>query len=116
MNPYKIAFLIDHAVIHTIDPGEVLLSLFEDLLRENAQIEIFACKDGPLAELCARVDAVDAVFCYTVEESNISAAIRYAEERGKAVIRLDPTEEEKALFLEKQRQRFFPYPGVMFVD
>ncbi len=115
MNPYKIAFIVDEAAIHTFELEYMLLPIFRNLLRENAQVEIFACRDGERDDLCARVDNAEIIFCYSFGEGNTSAAVRYAEEHGKTVIHLEP-KEEFALIRAKYGKNTSPYPGVMFVD
>ena len=116
MNFSKIAFIVDEAAINTFESEYILLPLFRNLLRENAQVEIFACKDGELEDLCARVDAAEAIFCYSLGEGNTSAAVRYAEEIGKEVLHLEPTEEELKMIRAKRYSHLPSIPGVMFVD
>lgn len=115
MTPYKIAFLVDEAAINTFESEYLLLPILRNLIRENAQVEIFACRDGTLDELCSRIDAADIVFCYSFEDGNMSAAVRYAEEKGKEILHLEPSEEDLALFRERQKKKINPYPGVYYV-
>lgn len=116
MKSCKIAFLVDEAAINTFESEYVLLPILRNLLRENAQVEIFACRDGALDDLRTRIDIADIVFCYSFEGGNMSAAVRYAEEKGKEILHLEPSEEDLAFFREKQKKKINPYPGVYTVD
>ncbi|MBE6656060.1 MAG: hypothetical protein E7609_04230 [Ruminococcaceae bacterium] len=82
MNPYKMIFIVDEAAIHTFHLERALLPLFRNLLRENAQVEIFACREGSLDDLCARIDAADTVFCYSFDNGNMSAMRRRREKKS----------------------------------
>lgn len=116
MTPYKIAFLVDEAAINTFESEYLLLPILRNLLRENAQVENFACRDGSLDDLCARIDVADIVFCYCFEDVNMSAAVLYAQEKGKEILHLEPSEKDLAFIHEKQKKKFNPYPGVYSVD
>ena len=116
MTPYKVAFIVDEGAIHTFMLEYALMPLLRNLLREHEQVELFACREGETDDLCARVDYADVVFCYVTGESNISAAVRYAEEQGKPILHLEPTEEELAVIREKQHEHACRYPGLFFLD
>lgn len=116
MTPYKIAFLVDEAAINIFQSEYVLLPLLRNLLCDNAQVEIFACRDGELDNLCTRIDAADAVFCYSFDDGNMATAVRYAEKKGKEILHLEPTEEDLAFLREQEKKKYNPYPGVYFMD
>ena len=116
MSLCRIAFIVDEAAINSFESEYVLLPLLRNLLRENAQVEIFACREGTLAELCTRIDVADAVFCYSFDDGNMSDVVRYAEEKGKEVVHLEQSEEDLTLIHEKQKKNTNPYPGIYFVN
>ena len=116
MMPCRIVFIVDKAAINSFESEYVLLPLLRNLLRENAQIEIFACREGRLEDLCARIDVADAVFCYSFDGGNMSDVVRYAEEKEKEILYLEPSEKDLAFIREKKGKKFNPYPGVCMID
>ena len=92
------------------------MSLLRNLLLEYAQVEIFACRDGKLDDLCEHIDVADIVFCCFFEDSNMATVIRYAEEKGKEILHLKPSEDDFSFIREKQKKKSIPYPGVYLID
>ena len=105
MEPYKIAFIVDEAAVNTFESEYVLVPLFRNLVCNHEQVTLFFLRGGTEEELCACVDDADAVFCYLSGDGNASSAVRYAEEQGKDILHLEPSEEEKAFIRAKHYER-----------
>ena len=116
MSLCKIAFVVDEAAMNSFESEYVLLPLLRNLLRENPQVEIFVCREGTLDDLRTRIDEAEMVFCYSFDGGNMADVVRYAEDTGKEILHLEPSKEDMARILEKERKKFNPCPGVYILD